>query len=139
MFSTAYQELVAAIQMRGQAAFAMRQSPLISRWFDRKRFPDEELVLLGPRVIPSPLLEGYDNPAFAVVTHVNETEVRNLAHLVELIRKAEGKFLTLRLGGGFETMVLNRQELIDSTEEILADEGIRNQMSPELEKIWNPN
>ncbi len=139
VFSTAYQELVAAIQMRGQAAFAMRQSPLISRWFDRKRFPDEELVLLGPRVIPSPLLEGYDNPAFAVVTHVNDTEVRNLTHLVEMIRKAEGKFLTLRLGGGFETMVLNRQELIDSTEEILADEGIRNQMSPELEKIWNPN
>jgi len=76
---------------------------------------------------------------FAVVTHVNDTEVRSLANLVELIRKAEGKFITFRLGGGFETMVLNRQELIDSTEEILADEGIRNQMSPELEKIWNPN
>ena len=117
---------------------AMRQSPLISRWFDREKFPGEQLVLLGPRISPGPLVEGYDNQVFGVVTHINDVEIKNLAHLVETIQKAEGKFITFKVGGGYETMVFDRQELLDSTEQILEDEGIRYQMSDDLLKIWKP-
>ena len=135
---TACQELVAALRGQGRAMLAVRQNPLISRWFDRKKSPDEQLVLLGPRISASPLVEGYDNQVFGVVTHINDVEIRSLAHLVETIQKAEGKFITFRVGGGYETMVFDRQELLDSTEKILEDEGIRYQMSDDLLKIWKP-
>ena len=113
-----------------------RQNPLLSRWFDRKTTPDEQLVVLGPQSIPSPLLEGYDNQIFGVVTHVNDVEIKSLAHLVETIRKAEGKFITFKLGGEYETMVFDRQELLDSTQKILEDESIRFQASDDLLKVW---
>ena len=138
VFTTASQELVIGLRGQGQAMLGMRQNPLLSRWFDRKNFPDEQLVLLGPQSIPSPLLEGYDNQLFGVVTHVNDVEIKNLAHLVETIRKAEGKFITFKLGGAYESMVFDRQELLDSTEKILEDESIRFQMSDDLLKIWKP-
>ncbi len=95
-------------------------------------------MLLGPQSIPSPLVEGYDNQVFGVVTHVNDVEIKNLAHLVETIRKAEGKFITFEMGGAYETLVFDRQELLDSTEKILEDESIRFQMSDDLLKIWKP-
>ncbi|MHB8866945.1 MAG: S1C family serine protease, partial [Pirellulaceae bacterium] len=138
IFITASQELVGGLQARGQAMLAMRQNPLISRWFDRKKSPEEQLVLLGPRISSSPLVEGYDNQIFGVVTHVNDVEIQNLAHLVATIQKAEGKFITFKVGGGYETMVFDRQELVDSTEQILEDEGIRFQMSDDLLKVWTP-
>jgi S1-C subfamily serine protease len=138
VFTSASQELVAGLrgQAQANALLGMRQNPLLSRWFDRRSFPDEQLVVLGPQSIPSPLLEGYDNQLFGVVTHVNDVEIKNLGHLVETIRKAEGKFITFELGGAYETMVFNRQELLDSTAKILEDESIRLQASEELLKIW---
>jgi S1-C subfamily serine protease len=136
VFTTASQELVIGLRGQGQAMLALRQNPLLGRWFDRKCFPDEQLVLLGPQSIPSPLVEGYDNQVFGVVTHVNDVEVKNLAHLVESIRKAEGKFITFKMGGAYESMVFDRQQLLDSTEKILEDESIRFQMSDDLLKIW---
>jgi S1-C subfamily serine protease len=136
VFTTASQELVIGLRGQGQAMLALRQNPLLGRWFDRKCFPDEQLVLLGPQSIPSPLVEGYDNQVFGVVTHVNDVEVKNLAHLVESIRKAEGKFITFKMGGAYESMVFDRQQLLDSTEKILEDESIRFQMSDDLLKVW---
>jgi S1-C subfamily serine protease len=136
VFTTASQELVIGLRGQGQAMLALRQNPLLGRWFDRKCFPDEQLVLLGPQSIPSPLVEGYDNQVFGVVTHVNDVAVKNLAHLVESIRKAEGKFITFKMGGAYESMVFDRQQLLDSTEKILEDESIRFQMSDDLLKVW---
>ena len=42
-----------------------------------------------------------------------------------------------KFAGFYETMVFDRQELIDSTEQILEDEGIRYQMSPDLQEFWD--
>ncbi len=123
---------------RGQAALATRQNPLVSRRFDRITCPGEELVLLGARMFTSPLSEGYDPQSFGVVTHVNDVKINNLAHLVETIRTAEGQFIVFKIAGAYETLVFDRQELLDSTEQILEDEGIRYQMSDELHTIWEP-
>ena len=38
--------------------------------------------------------------------------------------------------GGYETLVFRRDELIDSSEEILEDEGIRSQYSDDLREVW---
>jgi hypothetical protein len=138
VFTPASQELVAGLRGQAQASalLGMRQNPLLTRWFDRTSFPEEQLVVLGPQSIPSPMLEGYDNQLFGVVTHIDDVEIKNLTHLVETIRKAEGKFITFKLGGAYETMVFDRQALLDSTENILQDESIRLQASDELLKVW---
>jgi S1-C subfamily serine protease len=138
VFTTSSQELVSAISRMGGTAlevFASRKNPLVSRRYDRVRVPGEELVVMGPR-FPHPMAEGYDNQLFAVVSHVNDVRIDNLVGLVRAIREAEGEYITFKFAGYYETMVFNRQELIESTEQILEDEGIRYQMSPELRDVW---
>jgi hypothetical protein len=138
VFTTSSQELVGAIMRMGDAAremFASRDNPLINRRYDRVAFPGEELVVMGPR-FPHPMAQGYDNQLFAVVSHVNDVAVHNLVTLVKAVREAEGKYLVLKFAGNYETMVFDREELIDSTEQILEDEGIRYQMSDDLRQIW---
>jgi len=111
-------------------------SPLITRQFDHKAFEDEELVVLGARLFPHRISKGYGNATFAVVTHVGEVPIRNLRHLVETLRDAKDEFIVLKIAGKYETLVFRRRELIDSTEEILDNEGIRRQYSDDLREVW---
>jgi S1-C subfamily serine protease len=136
VFTTSSQELVTAVGAKSRDMLSARKSPLVGRRFDRTKRPGEELVLSGPR-FPNPIVEGYDNKVFAAVSHVNDVEILNLADLVASIRKAEGTYIVFTFAGYYETMVFDRQELIDSTEQILEDEGIRHQMSPDLRKVWS--
>ncbi len=136
VFSTASQELLKALGSRGQALLAARKNPLISRRFQRRKSPDEQLVILGPRMFSHPIAEGYDSQFFGVIRYVNETKIQDLPQLVKTIREAKGQFIAIKLAGSYETMVFNRQEMLDSTEQILEDEGIRYQMSKSLSKLW---
>ena len=64
-------------------------------------------------------------------------QVKNLAHLVELCRDSKEEFLEFRFAGTeVETLVFRRQDMLDATEEILTDNGIRRQWSEELEAVW---
>jgi S1-C subfamily serine protease len=116
----------------------MLGSPLISRMLDGPAFPDEELVVVPAPFLPHRLAQGYDSPQGAVVKSINGVAVKNLRHVVELLRDARGEFVTIdfdRRGG--EAVVFARKELEAATEELLTDNGIRSQGSPELMKIWN--
>ena len=62
--------------------------------------------------------------------------VKNLRHLAVTLRDLEDDLVVIRLGGSYETLVFRRDDLIDSTEEILEDEGIRSQFSDDLKEIW---
>jgi len=55
--------------------------------------------------------KGYRLPPFSVVTHLNGTAVKNLAHLVEIIRDAKDEFLTVDLAGSSPPVVFRRQEI----------------------------
>ena len=138
VFSSASQELLAGLGSRGQALLAARRSPVISRRFERRKQPDQQLVVLGARMFTDPMTEGYDDQIFAVVTHVNDVKIKNLAHLVTTIRDAKGKFIVFRLAGSYETIVFERDAMIQATEQILENEGIRYQMSSDLRDIWSP-
>ncbi len=138
VFTTASQELLSGMGVAGQSALATRQNPLVSRRFERVTCEGEELVLLGARMFSSPLSEGYDPQSFGVVSQVNDVEIKSLAHLVETIRAAEGEFIVFKIAGGYETLVFQREEMLNATEQILEDEGIRYQMSDELQSIWEP-
>jgi S1-C subfamily serine protease len=114
-------------------------NPLVTRAGERKSFPDERLVFVSSPFFPHKLATGYSNPAISVVKTVNGIAIKNLAHLVQVLRDLKDEFVVLafdRKSGG-ETMVFPRAEMVAATEEILTDNGVRSQGSPELLAIWN--
>ncbi len=53
-----------------------------------------------------------------------------------LLRDAKEEFLVVELVGPTEPLVFRRAEVLQVTEDILADEGIRKQYSDDLENVW---
>lgn len=136
VFTTASQDLLGRLKGSGAAMLSLRKNPLVKRRFDEPAFDGEEIVLLGARLFSHRITEGYDPQFFATVSAVNEVEIKNLRHLVETLRDIDEEFVEVQLGGNYETLVFRHDELIDSGEEILEDEGIRSQYSSDLEEVW---
>jgi hypothetical protein len=69
---------------------------------------------------------------------VNDIPIKSLGHLVEVLRDAKDEFIIIAfdLRGG-ETMVFPRAQMLAATEEILTDNGVRSQGSPDMLAIWN--
>lgn len=137
VFSPASQEFMAILgKVYGQVLLE-RGSPLIRRWTDAPAFEGEELVVVPSPMFPHKLTKGYSAPTFAVLSHVNDIPVRNLKHLVELLRYNTAQYLEFRFAGhGTETLVFRRPEMVEATEEILTDNSIRKQYSDDLEAVW---
>lgn len=135
VFTPASQDLLAALKP-AMAALAARENGALKRRFDRPAFEGEEIVVLGGRLFSHRISEGYDPQFFASVSKINGVEIKNLKHVVETIRDLEDDYIEINLGGGYETLVFRRDELIDSSEEILEDEGIRSQFSDDLREVW---
>lgn len=113
------------------------QSPLVARAMDHPAFEGEEIVTLGYGLLPHKTSKGYTLSPFSIVSHINGTAVRNLAHVVELIRDTKDEFLTIDVAGSGTPLVFRREEILRATEDILSDEGIRKQYSDDLESVWH--
>jgi S1-C subfamily serine protease len=114
-------------------------NPMLTRAGERPSFPEERLVFVSSPFFPHKLAHGYSNPAISVVKTVNGIAIKNLAHLVQVLRDLKDEFVVFafdRKSGG-ETMVFPRAEMMAATEEILTDNGVRSQGSPNLISIWN--
>ncbi len=138
VFTPATQDIAARIAASalGATYTTYYKSPLVPRLFDQPSFAGEEIVILT-QLLPHKTSKGYSPPAFSAVSRVNGTKVRNLAHLVELLRDATGEFLVVELAGPVEPLVFCRADVLQATEDILADEGIRKQYSDDLESVWH--
>ena len=113
-------------------------SPLATRRGEQPAFPGEQLVLVSSPFFPHKLARGYDNPISRVVDLVNGVKIRNLAHLVTTLRDAQGEFITIEFAGrGSEALVFPRKEMLAATDDILGDNGVRAQGSPDTLAIWN--
>jgi len=63
--------------------------------------------------------------------------VRNLLHLVELLRGCQDDFVVIDFADRHaESIVLPRAEIVAETERILTDNGIRYQGSAEALEVW---
>ncbi|HEY4245343.1 MAG TPA: trypsin-like peptidase domain-containing protein [Lacunisphaera sp.] len=119
-------------------AFSFIHSPLVARRGDTPAFPGEELVVVASPFFPHKLAKGYSNPSGSVVYSVNGTVVKNLAHLVTLLRDLKDDYVTFEFQHrGGETMVFPRKDMVAATEDILTDNGVRAQASPEMLALWN--
>ena len=70
-------------------------SPLITRMSDQPAFPGEGLVVIASPFFPNKLAQGYGDPRSQVVKTVNGIPVKNLNHLVEILRDAKEEFITI--------------------------------------------
>jgi S1-C subfamily serine protease len=112
-------------------------SPLITRLGDTPSTDREELTVVSSPFFPHNLAKGYSNPAAAVIYSINGVQVHSLKHLVTLLRDLKDEFLVIEFDHrGGETLVFPRKEMVDATEEILTDNGVRAQGSPDLMEIW---
>jgi hypothetical protein len=113
-------------------------NPLVTRSGDQPAFPDEGLVVISSPFFPHKLVQGYGSPESQVVKTVNGIPIKNLGHLVEVLRDAKGPFITVEFNSrGGETMVFPRAAMLAATDEILTDNGVRSQGSPDTMAIWN--
>ncbi|HET7536753.1 MAG TPA: trypsin-like peptidase domain-containing protein [Candidatus Didemnitutus sp.] len=140
VFSTATAQLVNPIVANTKAVslFVGLGNPLVTRRGDKPAFPGEELVVVSSPFFPHKLAKGYDNPISRVVSKVNGTAVKNLGHLVTLLRDATDEFIVFEFAGrGGESLVFPRKDIVAATDEILNDNGVRAQGSADTLAIWN--
>ncbi|HMH87585.1 MAG TPA: trypsin-like peptidase domain-containing protein [Steroidobacteraceae bacterium] len=113
------------------------KSPLITRSFDTPSPDLEELVIISSPFFPHKLANGYSNPTGAVVSSVNGTAIKSLAHLVAVLRDLKDPFVTIEFGSkAGEALVFSRSALVAATDDILTDNGVRAQGSPDMMAVW---
>jgi PDZ domain len=113
-------------------------NPLFTRYGDKPAFADERIVIVGHPLFSHKISKGYDVSYAASVAEVNGTRIRNLKHLVELIRDATGEYIEITFQGNDSDMIVfKRSEALEATEEILNDNSIRRQCSSDIEPVWN--
>ena len=110
----------------------------MTRRGDKPAFDGERLVIIPSSLFPHKLSKGYSNPVTKVVKTVNGIPIKNLNHLVEVLRDSKDEFITIEFAGhGGETLVFPRAEMAAATDEILTDNDIRTQGSPDTLAVWN--
>jgi S1-C subfamily serine protease len=143
VFSTASDQFVRALTgsnrgSRWMSWLIARNSPLVTRFDDKPSFPGEELVVVPSPFFPHKLAVGYSSPFCEVVKAVNSIPIKNLNHLVEVLRDAKGESITVAFyDKDGETLVFPRQAMLAATDDILTDNGVRSQGSPDTLAIWN--
>ena len=134
VFSAASEEFVDNLGSSGALSYlSYIGSPLITRRGDQPAFPGEQLVVISSPFFSHKLDLGYEKePVAWVVKSVNGIAIKNLAHLVQVLNDSKEEYLKFEFAGtGQETFVFPRQAMKDSTEEILNDNDIRTQGSPD--------
>jgi hypothetical protein len=68
---------------------------------------------------------------------LNGTHVHSLNHLVALLRDLKDPFITIEFDQkGNEALVFSRAAMLAATDDILTDNGVRAQGSPNMMKDW---
>jgi S1-C subfamily serine protease len=115
------------------------KSPLVTKVFDTPTPDLEELVIISSPFFPHKLANGYSNPTGSVVYSINGTPIKSLAHLVAVLRDLKDPFVTIEFGSkSGEALVFSRTAIMAATDDILTDNGVRAQGSPDMMAVWQP-
>ena len=140
VFSQTTQDYLERLGNQRPRSFGRRPSPLITPRQDRPAFENEELVVVASPLFPHRITKGYDDPNRSVISEINGVPVRNLRHLVELLRDNRDEQISFKFASSgvltHETMVFNRKDLLDATGKILEENGIRYPASQDLRAVW---
>jgi S1-C subfamily serine protease len=140
VFSQTTQDYLDRLGSQRRTSIGRKPSPLVTRRYDKPDFENEELVVVASPLFPHRITRGYDDPNRAVLSEVNGILVKNLRHLVEILRDSRDEQLSFKFASAgvltHETMVFNRADLMDATGKILEENGIRYPYSPDLRAVW---
>jgi S1-C subfamily serine protease len=142
VFSTATWQLVSSFENNAGLLRILGavKSPLITRALDPPNAETEEFVVISSPFFPHRLANGYSNPAGSVVYSINGAHVRSLKHLVAILRDLKDAFVTIEFDQkGNEALVFSRAAMLAATDEILTDNGVRAQGSPNMMEVWQGN
>jgi S1-C subfamily serine protease len=142
VFSAATAEFVGNLRSTRNARWAAwlmaRGSPLLKRVGEKTSFDGEQLVVVASPFLPHRLTKGYSDPNFQVVKTLNGVPVKNLNHLVQLLRDSVNEYLVFEFDSRYgETLVLPRAQTAAVTDELLTDNGIRSQGTADTLAVWN--
>jgi S1-C subfamily serine protease len=113
------------------------KSPLVTHALDEPNDEVQELVVVSSPFFPNKIVNGYSNPAGSVVYSVNGTRIKSLVHLVEVLRDLKDPFVTFEFDQkGGEALVFSRQTIVNSIDDVLTDNGVRAQGSPDTLAVW---
>jgi S1-C subfamily serine protease len=139
VFSTATWQFIANFERNANLlrALGAMKSPLVTRALDPPDADTEELVVVSSPFFPHKLANGYSSAAGSVVQSVNGTHIRSLKHLVAVLRDLKDPFVTIEFDQkGNEALVFSRTAMLAATDEILTDNGVRAQGSPNMMEVW---
>ena len=116
----------------------MMGTPMVSRRYDPPAFPGEELVAIASPFFPNKIAQGYWSPVGWVLKAVDGIPIKNLSHLIEVLRDGSSQYVTFEfVGRGVETIAFVRSEALAAMDDILSDNGLRAQGSPDTLAVWN--
>jgi S1-C subfamily serine protease len=139
VFSTATWQFVANFEKNVNLlrVLGAMKNPLVTRALDPPDAETEELVVISSPFFPHKLANGYSSAAGSVVQSINGTHVRSLKHLVAVLRDLKDPFVTIEFDQkGNEALVFSRTAMLAATDEILTDNGVRAQGSPNMMAVW---
>ena len=114
-----------------------RSSPILIRATDCIRFPGEELVAVTTPLLPHAVAKGYGDPIGQVIASVDGVAVRNLNHLVAVLRDGRSEYVTIRFADDHsETLVFRRREIEAATSEVMAENGIPRRGTSDVLAVW---
>jgi hypothetical protein len=133
VFTPVYAELAGLMADADIAQFFFdAANPIATRGTAKASFDGEELVMV-PALFPHETTHGFEPVACGILESVNGVKVKNLRHLVKMLRNLRDDFVVFEWADSdTETMVFRRSEIEDATEEILELNGIRAQHSRDL-------
>jgi PDZ domain len=145
VFTEASEEYVRSMTSyvdRGGSSGSLRilytSNPAFTRYGDDPHFAGERIVIVSSPMFSHKIGKGYAEPYTQAVSEVNGVSIRNLKHLVEVMRDATGQFVEFTFSGRYtDKIIFNRKEAIAATDEILNDNGIRQQSSADMAKVWD--
>jgi S1-C subfamily serine protease len=139
VFSPATWQLVSSLENNAglMRMLGLVKSPLVTRALDEPDADLQELVVVSSPFFPHKIANGYSNPAGSVVYSVNGTHIKSLRHLVAVLRDLKDPFVTIEFDQkGGEALVFSRQAILSATDDILMDNGVRAQGSPDTLAVW---
>ena len=139
VFSPATWQLVSSLQnnVGMMRMLGLVKSPLVTRALDEPDADLEELVVVSSPFFPHKIANGYSSAVGSVVYSVNGMRIKSLKHLVAVLRDLKDPFVTIEFDQkGGEALVFARQAIMAATDDILSDNGVRAQGSPDTLAVW---
>ena len=140
-FARATQEYVETMPTSIRNKLLMVGSEILYRRYEYRNKDKEELIICPKGNFAHSMMKGLRNPIYSVLKRLNGIKVKNLDHLVEILRDLNKEdFAVLEFSHSEHTLefviILNHGEVIEATPEILSENGIRDAYSFHFKDAW---